>query len=344
MPRQLDSPPVRIEVTAEPLEAVDADLHVTGCSRATSWTTRTASCRARATSRGGFRKHDAAAPRRRPTAPGGRPRQARGARPRAPAGLRRRSRSRRPAATRPRRSPGRCRESGGAGVTPATLAAGLVEGTILASFRFDRFKSRDPDDPAAPRARAPGDLGAGLRRRPRRRGRPARAWRPRRPTAPASSRPCPRTSSPRRTWPTAPARSPAPTTSVERRGAGPRPRSTERGMGGLAPSPRAAREEPQLIVLRYCRRRRGRRDARPRRQGRHLRHRRDLDQARGEDGGDEDGHVGRRRRARGDRRDRRARAARSTSSPASRRPRTCRAGRRPSPATSSPSSTARPSR
>jgi leucyl aminopeptidase len=29
----------------------------------------------------------------------------------------------------------------------AELAAGLTEGTVLASFRFDRFKPRDPDDP-----------------------------------------------------------------------------------------------------------------------------------------------------------------------------------------------------
>jgi leucyl aminopeptidase len=36
--------------------------------------------------------------------------------------------------------------AGTAGTAPV-LSAGLVEGTILASFRFDRFKSRDPDDP-----------------------------------------------------------------------------------------------------------------------------------------------------------------------------------------------------
>ena len=102
-------------------------------------------------------------------------------------------------------------ESGGAGITPASLAAGLVDGTVLASLRFDRFKSRDPDDPAAPAARAPGDLRAG----------PAadlaeavtrRAWPPRPRTAPGSSRPCRRTSSPRRTWRTALGRSPTPTT------------------------------------------------------------------------------------------------------------------------------------
>ncbi len=35
----------------------------------------------------------------------------------------------------------------GDAVAPAACAAALVEGAILASFRFDRFKSRDPDDP-----------------------------------------------------------------------------------------------------------------------------------------------------------------------------------------------------
>jgi leucyl aminopeptidase len=33
----------------------------------------------------------------------------------------------------------------------AAFATGIVDGTILASFRFDRFKSRDPEDPPPPR-------------------------------------------------------------------------------------------------------------------------------------------------------------------------------------------------
>ena len=36
------------------------------------------------------------------------------------------------------------------GEQAGTLAAALVEGTLLAAFRFDRFKSRDPDDPPPP--------------------------------------------------------------------------------------------------------------------------------------------------------------------------------------------------
>ena len=36
-------------------------------------------------------------------------------------------------------------------LSPEARAAAVVEGTVLASYRFDRFKSRDPDDPAPPR-------------------------------------------------------------------------------------------------------------------------------------------------------------------------------------------------
>src|SRR5204863_8782100 len=38
----------------------------------------------------------------------------------------------------------------GAVATPPELVTGLVEGAILASFRFDRFKSRDAGDPPPP--------------------------------------------------------------------------------------------------------------------------------------------------------------------------------------------------
>jgi leucyl aminopeptidase len=37
------------------------------------------------------------------------------------------------------------------GVAPADAAAALVEGTVLAAYRFDRYRSNDPDDPPAPR-------------------------------------------------------------------------------------------------------------------------------------------------------------------------------------------------
>jgi len=42
-------------------------------------------------------------------------------------------------------------EAASALVTPQALAAAVVEGAVLASYRFDRFKSRDPEDPAPPR-------------------------------------------------------------------------------------------------------------------------------------------------------------------------------------------------
>lgn len=42
-------------------------------------------------------------------------------------------------------------EAAGDHVTPQAVAAAVVEGTVLASYRFDRFKSRDPEDPAPPR-------------------------------------------------------------------------------------------------------------------------------------------------------------------------------------------------
>ena len=40
--------------------------------------------------------------------------------------------------------------SGDGDVSPEVRAAALVEGTELASYRFDRFKSRDPENPAPP--------------------------------------------------------------------------------------------------------------------------------------------------------------------------------------------------
>ncbi len=42
-------------------------------------------------------------------------------------------------------------EAAGDRLSPEARAAAVVEGTVLASYRFDRFKSRDPDDPAPPR-------------------------------------------------------------------------------------------------------------------------------------------------------------------------------------------------
>ena len=75
---------------------------------------------------------------------------------------------------------------------------------------------------------------------------------------------------------------------------------TEQGMGAFAAVAQGSYEEPRLIVLRYDgAARSGCAAARPGRQGGDLRHRRDLDQARGQDARDEVRHVGRRRGRRG---------------------------------------------
>ena len=70
------------------------------------------------------------------------------------------------------------------------LAEGIVTGTILGSYRFDRFKSADPDDPSPAGARLADAAGPGERRRGRRGGpRLRRGAEPRpRPAEPALQR------------------------------------------------------------------------------------------------------------------------------------------------------------
>ena len=112
--------------------------------------------------------------------------------------------------------------------------------------------------------------------------------------------------------------------------------SRSRAWARSPPSRAGAREEPQLIVMRYdppgAPRRR---HARTRRQGDHVRLGRHLAQAAAAHAGHEGRHVRRRRSDRGDRRDRRARPARAR--PHRRRVDRERAGRqaRTGPATSS---------
>jgi leucyl aminopeptidase len=137
----------------------------------------------------------------------------------------------------------------GTGPPPGARAAALVEGTVLTSYRFDRFKSRDPDDPPPPvlerLALAAGDdadAAAG----------PAEAARAR---AEAANR--------ARELQSLPSNVVTPSyladraheiaeaseaVTVEVLG---RAEIEERGMGGLAAVARGTAEEPALIALRY---------------------------------------------------------------------------------------------
>jgi leucyl aminopeptidase len=141
-------------------------------------------------------------------------------------------------------------QAGGADATPATLAATLVEGSILASFRFDRYKSRDPDDPPPARLErllisAPGEadgIGDGVTSA---RVAAEAANRARELQAMPANVVTPAYLSER-------AREIAAThdaVDVEVLG---RAEITERGMGGLAAVAQGSAREPQLISLRYA--------------------------------------------------------------------------------------------
>ena len=58
----IDSPPVRTEVTAEPLEAVDADLHVTGLAQGEELDDAYRELPGAGDARGGFRSTRCCAP------------------------------------------------------------------------------------------------------------------------------------------------------------------------------------------------------------------------------------------------------------------------------------------
>ena len=73
----IDSPPVRIEVTAEPLEAVDADLHVTGLAEGEELDDAYRELPGAGDARARFRKHTLLRPDAGRRAPGGGARQAR---------------------------------------------------------------------------------------------------------------------------------------------------------------------------------------------------------------------------------------------------------------------------
>ena len=137
---------MRIEVTGEPLEAVDADLQVTGLARGEELDGAYRELAGAGDVRDGFRKHTLLRPdaERRVLVVGlGERDELDAERLRICAALAISEAARYGATTIAWALPD-------TRATPASLAAGLVEGTILASFRFDRFKSRDPDDPPPP--------------------------------------------------------------------------------------------------------------------------------------------------------------------------------------------------
>ena len=209
----------------------------------------------------------------------------------------------------PRRRRRRARRSSGAvslswAAPPGDgVAAGLVEGTLLKLYSFDRFKSKpgdanggveslevagdgvDADEvESAPRG--------GASRRTRR----------------ATSRTCRRTWRRRPSWPSAPTEIAEQHEALEVELLD-REAIVARGMGAFASVAQGSHVEPRLIVLRYRPAGRERAAPRLRREGGDVRHRRDLDQALGEDAGDEVRHVGRRGGHRVDGRDRGARPA-----------------------------------
>ena len=184
------------------------------------------------------------------------------------------------------------------------IAEGIVTGTILGAYRFDRFKSADPDDPPPPGIESLTLLGPeavaeaaeaaricaeaqnrarDLQSLPSNVATPSYLGRRAREVAVASREGHHRGVRPRL---------------AGREGDGRHPRR-QPGVGGGA-----AADRPAL------RGRRRRAHPGPGRQGRHLRHRRDLDQALRRHARDEDGHVGRRRGPRGGDGDRRARPRR----------------------------------
>jgi leucyl aminopeptidase len=137
---------VQVEVTAQPLEAVEADLHVTGLAEGSELGPAYAELPGSADVRSGFRKHALLRPdlsRRLLVVGLGKHDELDAERLRLLAALAVSQAALYDATTIAWALP----DAEGTAGTPATLAAGIVEGTILASFRFDRFKSGDPDDP-----------------------------------------------------------------------------------------------------------------------------------------------------------------------------------------------------
>ena len=192
--RSIDSPAVEVEVAAAP----SASSTPTGRGRRSP----TARAAGRARRRPGRRRREAGASRSSPLLHPERPDARAGRSGSATAEDVDAERLRVAAALAAKRGRGARGDARSPGLVPAggdaaERAAALVEGTILAAYRFDRYRSARRRGPAAAAARAPG----ARRRRatPRRSSAEARVAlvaAPRPPTAPASCRTCPRTSSP----------------------------------------------------------------------------------------------------------------------------------------------------
>jgi leucyl aminopeptidase len=140
---------VHVEVTGQPLEAVDAGLHVVGLAQGEELDAAYRDLPGAQDVRPAFRKHTLLRPD--------------GSRRLLVIGLGKREeldaeRLRIAAAIAVQQAAGyeataiawALPDATGTAADAAAFATGIVDGTILASFRFDRFKSRDPDDPPPP--------------------------------------------------------------------------------------------------------------------------------------------------------------------------------------------------
>ena len=145
----IDSPPVDVEVTGQPLEAVDADLHVVGLVQGEELDPAYRDLPGARDVRPGFRKHTLLRPDgdRRVLVIGlGKREELDAERLRIAAAISVQQAGSYESTTIAWALP----DSGGTAGDPAAFAAGIVDGAVLASFRFDRFKARDPDDPPPP--------------------------------------------------------------------------------------------------------------------------------------------------------------------------------------------------
>ena len=280
---------------------VDADLLVVGLYEGEELPAELAAAPGAADAKGGFKKLSTAPSREAPPGAGRRARQARGDRRRARPGRRGAGRQGGGQARGGLARLAACRSP----TTTTATAEGLVTGTILGAYRFDRFLSTGPRRPAPAATRVADPARRRTASPARGRGRPRlrRGAEPRpRPAEPALQRRHPLLPGrPRRGDRRRPRRG-------QRRGARPRARSPRRRWAAWSRSARARAEEPKLIVLRYAG---GGSGPTLGLVGKGV----TFDtggisiKPSAGDARDEDGHVGRRRGARGGRGDRRAGAA-----------------------------------